>query len=152
MWQRACGVHTEQDATSWSRSARGSRNRARTYSLRACSSRTLGGRGWGEELGGDTRMLKSRLITPVREHFCFSFFSLDSPRFLCVYFSFLLPVFSFYPFIYACSDQSYTSTVNTFAIYRYKNRSCVVVCRPLTHLLLSSGGFLSWFRGFYRQI
>lgn len=56
VWQRACGVHMEQCATSWSFSARGSRNRARAYSLMACSSRILGeisdrgdGQGWGYE-------------------------------------------------------------------------------------------------------
>lgn len=41
VWQRACGVHMEQCATSWSFSVRGSRNRARAYSLMACSSRIL---------------------------------------------------------------------------------------------------------------
>lgn len=42
VWQRACGVHIEQRATSWSFSVRGRRNRARAYSLMACSSRILG--------------------------------------------------------------------------------------------------------------
>lgn len=41
VWQRACGVHMEQCATSWSFSVRGSRNRARAYSLMACSCRIL---------------------------------------------------------------------------------------------------------------
>lgn len=41
MWQRACGVHTEHGATSWSFSERDSRNKARAYSLMACSSRIL---------------------------------------------------------------------------------------------------------------
>lgn len=41
VWQRAWGVHTEHDATSWSFSARGRRNRARAYSRMACSSRIL---------------------------------------------------------------------------------------------------------------
>lgn len=44
VWQRACGVHMEQCATSCSFSVRGSRNRARAYSLMACSSRILEGR------------------------------------------------------------------------------------------------------------
>lgn len=41
VWQRAWGVHTEHDATSWSFSARGRRNRARAYSRMASSSRIL---------------------------------------------------------------------------------------------------------------